>query len=212
MFHSEYGQDKFVADLLGYKRGGTFVEFGALDGLLHSNSLYFERELGWQGLLIEANPTAFDAMIQSGRKCDMLNAAIYDLGGSVEFEKIDGNLYGWSGIREDIEPDHWQRIWRDTAAEQRSNIRVQAVPLETVLLSFGVRDIDYMSIDVEGAELKILSVFPFEKFNIDVLGVEDNFGNEELDALIKRNGFQFLQKVGPDRMYRRVSENTPSSA
>lgn len=203
MFHSEYGQDKFVADLLGNKRDGTFVEFGALDGVLHSNSLYFEQELGWLGLLIEANPDAFEQMTQSGRRCHMLHAAIYDQVCEAEFEKIDGANFGWSGIVHDFDMGHWGRIHHCVRAEERRQIMVPCIPLADALLPFGARTIDYMSIDVEGAEMAILSVFPFEKFNIDVLGVEDNFGNAALDELIRKNGFEFLQKVGPDRMYRR---------
>ena len=36
---------------------GTFVEFGARNGVDHSNTLYFERALGWRGILVEADPT-----------------------------------------------------------------------------------------------------------------------------------------------------------
>lgn len=206
MFHSEYGQDKFVAELLGNKRDGTFVEFGALDGILHSSSLYFERELGWTGLLIEANPDAYDKLFvnRRGRSAYLMNCAVYDGFGNIEFERIDGGLYGWSGIREAIEPRHWARITELIPPAGRETIEVPCLPLDYVLERAKLKDIDYMSIDVEGAEQKILSVFPFERFNIDVLGVEDNFGNEALDDLILRNGFDFLQKVGPDRMYRRA--------
>ena len=38
---------------------GTFVEFGARNGVEHSNTLYFERALGWRGILIEADPTQY---------------------------------------------------------------------------------------------------------------------------------------------------------
>lgn len=207
MYHSEYGQDKFVADLLGHKRNGTFVEFGALDGLLHSNSLYFERELGWLGLLIEANPDAFTEMSWKRPAPARINAAVYDRAGTVSFEKFSGKLLGWSGIKAEVEPQHRVRIEKFIGVHEQEVIEVPCVTLQWALDFWhgGNADgayIDYMSIDVEGAELKILSVFPFEKFNIDVLGVEDNFGNVELDALIQSRGYQFLQKVGPDRMYR----------
>ena len=204
MFHSEYGQDKFVSDLLPH-HGGVFVEFGALDGILHSNSLFFEREHGWSGLLIEANPSAFASLAQNRPHCKTLHAAIYDHSGSVEFEKIEGGLYGWSGIKSTIEPQHRTRIQANIPLENRSVIDVPCVTLDEVLSSNAIKSIDYMSIDVEGAEQKILQVFPFQRYVIDVLGVEDNFGNQELDDLIQQNGFRFLRKVGPDRMYRRIA-------
>jgi hypothetical protein len=37
--------------------GGTFVELGALDGVLFSNTKFYEDTLGWTGVLIEAQPS-----------------------------------------------------------------------------------------------------------------------------------------------------------
>ena len=42
---------------LFYKvKNKTFLEIGACDGLMDSNTLFFEKELNWNGTLIEANP------------------------------------------------------------------------------------------------------------------------------------------------------------
>ena len=59
-YGSQYGQDKCVHETLFQSfHGGTFVEFRALDGLLDSNTLFFGREQGRAGVLIEPNPDAF---------------------------------------------------------------------------------------------------------------------------------------------------------
>ena len=39
-----------------FQREGFFVECGAYDGETRSNTLNLERELGWSGVLIEADP------------------------------------------------------------------------------------------------------------------------------------------------------------
>ena len=39
-----------------FQTGGFFVECGALDGELRSNTLTLERDYGWRGVLIEADP------------------------------------------------------------------------------------------------------------------------------------------------------------
>eukprot|EP01031_Cornospumella_fuschlensis_P032780 gene32780-39633_t len=33
--------------------GGTFLEIGALDGVTYSNTWFFEKKLGWKGILVE---------------------------------------------------------------------------------------------------------------------------------------------------------------
>lgn len=199
MYHSQDGQDRFVHDLLR-KRDGVFIEFGALDGVLHSNSLFFEEQCGWTGLLIEANPVAFRALVRN-RSSRTVNAAIYDRTGMVEFEQISGGLYGWSGIKNDIAPEHRARIDSMIPPSARQTIEVPCLTLDFVLSAAEIKHIDYLSMDTEGSELAILKVFPFEKYEIEIIGVEDNFDNRELDGLIKSKGFTFLAKIGYDRFY-----------
>ena len=45
--------------LFGQSKGGYFIEAGAYDGYEISNTLYFEKFLGWTGILVEPNPEAF---------------------------------------------------------------------------------------------------------------------------------------------------------
>lgn len=44
-------------------KNGFYVEAGAFDGEYSSNSLYFEIVHGWNGLLIEPNPDAYQDML-----------------------------------------------------------------------------------------------------------------------------------------------------
>jgi len=61
------GQGQVVIDYLKNKRHGFFVECGALDGETRSNTLYMERVLEWEGLLIEADPDNFKDIQGKGR-------------------------------------------------------------------------------------------------------------------------------------------------
>src|SRR5215467_5134323 len=68
VYHSEHGQDRWLEEnVFRGTRNGVFVEFGALDGLDTSNTLFFEREREWSGLLIEANPRSFCRLLESDR-------------------------------------------------------------------------------------------------------------------------------------------------
>ena len=57
---SEYQQDKFLDQFIfkGLKNG-FFIEAGADDFMLSSNSLYFEEKYNWTGLLVEPHPIRF---------------------------------------------------------------------------------------------------------------------------------------------------------
>jgi hypothetical protein len=53
---SQHGQDAFVYETFFKNDGGQgfFVDVGAYDGVTFSNSLFFERHLGWSGICIAA--------------------------------------------------------------------------------------------------------------------------------------------------------------
>ncbi len=48
--------------------GGFFIECGAADGESGSNTLYMERYLDWQGVLIEADRKFYDRLLTRKRK------------------------------------------------------------------------------------------------------------------------------------------------
>jgi len=58
------------------QRGGFFVECGALDGERSSNTLYLERDLGWTGLLIEADPYFYTQLLGHNRNVWSINACL----------------------------------------------------------------------------------------------------------------------------------------
>ena len=43
-------------------KNGFYIEAGAYDGEMWSNSLFYEVEKGWNGLLVEPHPDAFNKM------------------------------------------------------------------------------------------------------------------------------------------------------
>ena len=59
--------------LKGKIEKGFFIEAGAYDGEAFSNTLYFELKQKWTGLLVEANPDAFEELKWKKRKA-WLNA------------------------------------------------------------------------------------------------------------------------------------------
>jgi len=58
-----------------------------------------------------------------------------------------------------------------------------------------------MSIDVEGAEMRILNSIDFSRIKVKVLMVENNYETlAELDALLQRGGFKGYAIIGLHRI------------
>ena len=75
-WHSEEGQDKIVAELLGHKRGGFHIDLAANGAVFGSNTRALERDYGWSGVCIEANPRYWAALVTGVRSCHLVGAAI----------------------------------------------------------------------------------------------------------------------------------------
>ena len=77
--YSQYLQDIFVK-IYSDKKQGFFVEVGAFDPYTHSNTALLEEE-GWNGILIEPNPSQFDRLKK--RKAKLIKSAISEKKGKL---------------------------------------------------------------------------------------------------------------------------------
>lgn len=197
MHASEYGQSKWLAEnVFSGKTGGVFAECGALDGLQDSNSLYFEHDMAWTGLLIEANPRMLLPLAKNRPNCFKRICALSDQEGEAEFFMVPGIYYGWSGLA------RYPGVRRP--GMRMEPVTVPCETLESVMLDYGMDHCDYLSIDLEGAEYDVLRVFPFDKIHIDVIGVEDNTNNNlALSELLTGAGYTYLNRVGVDNFWRK---------
>uniref|UniRef100_A0A2P2I5J0 Protein Star-like n=1 Tax=Hirondellea gigas TaxID=1518452 RepID=A0A2P2I5J0_9CRUS len=176
------GQSRVIDDLLGGMRNGFYVECGAYTGDVLSNSLFFELDRGWEGLLIEPDDRNFNKLLSRNRKAWTANAC---LGASTTPANIMllhlDNSYGSHIMSKSSE---------DVAAEVLHNHLTSlqiahCFPLYSFLLALNHTTIDYFSLDVEGLEYKVLEAIPWDKVNIKTLSVEFNMAAEGKDPLVK---------------------------
>jgi len=203
MFHSEMGQDRWLDEyVFRGMEGGVFFEAGALDGVLDSNTLFFEEDRGWSGILVEANPILGNHLLRVRPRCICMNVALWDVSGEVEFQQVNSGLYGWSGVIESFADEAKKRMSHLPEREKRV-IKIPAITLNDALDKACIFHIDYMSLDLEGAEWTVLKGFNFQRYDVDVFGIEDNGDIEKIDALLKAKGYYHLARVGQDEFWRK---------
>lgn len=193
---SQLGQDLWVLEQTGQKQGGFFVEFGATDGVILSNSLLLETEFHWNGICAEPNPAFFDKL-RRNRRCTVAPDCIMGTTGeTVEF--ILADEYG--GVADFADAD--AHVARRTAfREQGKLLRLTTISLDDFLRKYGApHRIDYMSIDTEGSEYEILKSFPFEDWDIRLLTIEHNFTplREQIRTLLERHGYACTEREWDD--------------
>ncbi len=193
---SQLGQDLWVLEQTGMKRGGFFVEFGATDGIILSNSRLLEKQFGWDGICAEPNPKFYDRLVQN-RSCTCAPDCIAgETGKTVEF--ILADEYG--GIRDFADVDtHSAR--RKSFSDMGKILRLETISLDDFLRKYGAPErIDYMSVDTEGSEYEILKDFPFDKWDIRLLTIEHNYSDirADLQALMARHGYRCVESQWDD--------------
>lgn len=166
-FHSQFEQDKLVDRLLRQKKHGFFVEAGAEDGEFLSNSLFFERFRDWQGLLVEPSPRDFNKLLKKGRNAFILPGCLSD---SLALKKLNLICPHLRGLCRELTPgaiENFKNI-KDAFTVSRSI----CYPLPAILLALNQTKIDYLSLDIEGSELDVLTTIPTNLFDITVITIE----------------------------------------
>jgi len=111
-FHSQVGQDRFIFERFFSDRNcGRFLDIGAHDGVRFSNTLFFEEELGWEGICIEPLPDVF-GRLSANRKAICLNCCIADYEGTGDFLDVTGtgDVRMLSGLIDAYDPRHMAMI------------------------------------------------------------------------------------------------------
>lgn len=167
--NSQSGQDIWVVDLFKDKNPDElfFVDCAAHNGK-DINNTYLLEKMGWNGICIEANRQVFNELV-ANRACVCHNVVCLDYDGTIGFKE--------EGV-----------IGKVTEGSD-----YQCLTFASILGS--QKEIDYLSLDVEGAELRILQSINFKEYIIKSITVEHNkyaVGDEFKDqifSLLSKNGF-----------------------
>lgn len=150
-------------------RGGFFIEAGANDGVSQSNTYYLEKMLGWTGLLVEPEPL-IAAECRLNRSQPVIEAALVERerdGSMVELHSaglmstVAGALGNEAATAEHV------RVGREVQKLAASSVhrvpgRALSALLDEILGDQG-REIDLLSLDVEGGEASALRGLDFAR-------------------------------------------------
>lgn len=201
--YGRMGQDIFIAELLGQKRGGVFVDIGASDGVTLSNTAHFERELGWTGLAVEPIPEVF-GRLSANRKCALFNGCVTDREGTQSFSEVVAESHMLSGLSAKMDPRHARRIRRRIAREGGATLReieVTCMTWPAILAAHGISAVDYLSLDTEGGELDILKTIDFGATPVRVISVENNYFGHDIHDYLCARGFRRVGAFNVDEIY-----------
>ncbi|XP_071525980.1 protein Star-like [Panulirus ornatus] len=196
-----------ILRLLEGKRGGFFLEAGALDGYYQSNTFFLERDHNWTGLLVEPNPVFYESLKTRHRRAW---ASDLCLGTKPYPFKTEFWVYTGADPRQGLIASSRSGLLQEFIKHNgeeglRSGtvVRVQCVPPYSLLLALNVTQVDLFSLDIENAEVPVLQAFPFDKIHVEVLVVEHWTTSGEGDVrdfirLVEGKGFAYYRRDNHD--------------
>jgi len=183
---SQLGQDFWVfGEVFNEKNGGYFVDIGAADGIFFSNTFLLEKRYKWNGICVEADPNSYkDLCLVRSTRC--FNVCVDSHDRIVDY--VQGFLVG--GILDA------KANYDELLVEKYKNkiTKMQTKTLVSILDSVNAPDIiDYLSIDVEGSEYRVLYDFPFDKYTFRCITIERP--NQPLRDKLMKNGYVFIKEI-----------------
>jgi FkbM family methyltransferase len=186
-------QDLWAFWECGFPDDGYFVEFGAQHGR-HGSNTYLLEQLGWRGVVAEPHPDNGKSL-RAARRCEVSTKCVYDRTGAVvRFHAVKDRpaLSTIEGFGDDLRRD----LRTDYTVHE-----VETISLNDLLAEASApRQIQFLSIDTEGSELRILEAFDFTRYEVSCICVEHNYNQrEELLELLTNHGFR--------RKWRKISDH-----
>ena len=189
-------QDLFAISESNFKRDGYFVEVGAQDGILGSNTYMLENDFSWDGIVVEPSKT-HEYTLSRNRKCKVEHCAIWSSSG-LTFQFVDLGHSGLSTFKNLMKDGIHGKTRSESTFQQYD---VQTLSLNDLLEKHNApRVIDFLSIDTEGSEYEILANFDFNKHDVRIITVEHNY--EEIQ---RSKIYDKLTKAGFVRKYTEIS-------
>jgi len=172
--------DKFYDDIVFLKKNkGYYVEIGALDGWTHSQSIHFEHIKDWDGIIVEPVIDWLD-QIKKHRACNVCTNPISDVRETNKFIVRDFLAYShMADVDEIYGPDKIKNV-----------IEVNTITLCDLLKKYkSPKVIDFVSIDTEGYEYRILKKY-FEEnsvYKINLISFETNKQDKMHEMMISNS-------------------------
>ncbi|RDB35010.1 MAG: FkbM family methyltransferase [Spirobacillus cienkowskii] len=199
-YHGAAMLDKKIQKYLNYTNG-FFVELGANDGISQSNTLYFEKYKEWKGILIEPTPHNYLKCLANRSSSNHIfcNACVsldYD---SKFVEIAFANLMSSPiGLESDIsDPLSHAKSGKQFLNPTDKNFSFGAVAktLNQILIDSNAPSrIDFLSLDVEGAEIEVLKGIDHKLFRFKYMCIECR-NIEKMTHYLEKHGYSFVEKL-----------------
>ena len=201
IFYSLEGEDIVLDNIFQNQPKGFYIDIGANHPKMHSNSYLFYKK-GWRGINVDAAPGSMQ-LFSVFRKRDInLERPVSD-----KVEKLTYFMFDQPRVNTFSEDLANERT-RTTTYKIIDRVEIETSTLKKILDEYlpEKTTIDFMSIDVEGFDYRVLLSNDWEKYIPRVIVVEelehaDNNDSPFIYKFLLSKGYQLVAKTGNSCIY-----------
>jgi FkbM family methyltransferase len=183
--YAQCGEDMILETIFLNRKNGFYVDIGANNPIIQSNTHYFYKK-GWKGINIDANPKSMKYFNKVRKRDANLNIPISDKEELLDYYIFSSSFFN-TFSKEQME------VYKDMLVDTQ---QLQTQTLENLLNKHLInKEIDFLSIDTEGWDLKVLKSNNWNKYRPKVILIEFLI-YENNDGVEKSEIAKFLTNLG----------------
>ena len=204
--YSQWGEDQFINQFFKDKIDGIYLDIGCFHPVMYSNTCLLHRK-GWRGINIDINPTSIDLFNILRPKDTNLCTTINEIKEIFEIYYDDP----FSPVNT-LDKQFYENL-ENKNNKNTKKLFVESKSMKEILnISKIDKSIDFINLDVEGMDYKILQNINLNQLKPKLISIEThdvdgskykNF--ESIVKLMKAGSFSIYKRVGPTTLFNLVS-------
>lgn len=191
--------EAFHASAAAKHRRPRYLDVAANHARRWSNTWFFDRCMGWDGVCVEANPR-YHGELRRERHCHLIDTCVSDQRRTVRFSMTDAYGGVVKGEKERFGVDGGLHATAEKFRSEFHGIReLTCTTLKREMGRLGMERFDFLSLDVEGHELPILEGIDWKRARIAVIVTENR--SSMVRRLLEKEGFVLYMGVLKDYVY-----------
>ena len=199
--YSQWGEDIFISDYFKNKSDGIYFDVGCFHPIMYSNTCLLHKK-GWSGINIDINPTSIDLF-------NIIRPKDINLCTTIDDKKKEYKVYfdhPFSPINT-LDKEYYNSF-KDKFFKEGSSITIKSKSIDEILNPSKIKNINFLNIDVEGMDFKILHQLIPNKMKPELISIEthkvDGSKSQDCDKIndhLKDNNFKTFKRVGPTTLF-----------
>ena len=209
--YSQWGEDQFIRDFFQNKKKGVYLDIGCFHPFWWSNTCLLYQK-GWEGINIDINSTAIDLFKIARPKDINLCTTIDENKSEIKFF-FDHAFSPCNTIDESFKNYFKKSYYEKFKEECFVNEQTKTVQSKTIgeILDIAQKHekIDFLNIDVEGTDLKMLKqLIPNEIIKPELISIETHHADgskssdsDQIGDFLRNHNYRIFRRVGPTTLF-----------